>query len=106
MAPRQDPYSRSGDGADPAYLSPDYLSTRGRAPKQPLIGIPQTLSEITGPVYGHSDGRPGGVGGLAALGRGAAHTTTPHAGEPQRERIIVKGRVLDERGRPVPNTLV
>jgi protocatechuate 3,4-dioxygenase, beta subunit len=91
----QDTYSRAGDGADPAYLSPDYLSTRGRAPKQPLIVIPQTLSEITGPVYGHSDVRPE-----------EADLTTQHAGEPQGERIIVKGRVLDERGRPVPNTLV
>ena len=90
-----DTYSRAGDGADPAYLSPDYLSTRGRAPKQPLIVIPQTLSEITGPVYGHSDVRPE-----------EADLTTQHAGEPQGERIIVKGRVLDERGRPVPNTLV
>jgi protocatechuate 3,4-dioxygenase, beta subunit len=90
-----DTYSRAGNGADPAYLSPGYLSTRGRAPKQPLIVIPQTLSEITGPVYGHSDVRPE-----------EADLTTQHAGEPQGERIIVKGRVLDERGRPVPNTLV
>src|SRR6185503_11642764 len=90
-----DTYSRAGNGADPAYLSPDYLSTRGRAPRQPLIVIPQTLSEITGPVYGHSDVRPE-----------EADLTTQHAGEPQGERIIVKGRVLDERGRPVPNTLV
>ena len=66
-----------------------------RAPKQPLIVIPQTLSEITGPVYGHSDVRPE-----------EADLTKQHAGEPQGERIIVKGRVLDERGRPVPNTLV
>jgi protocatechuate 3,4-dioxygenase beta subunit len=95
MTPMDDTYSRAGNGADPAYLSPDYLSTRGRAPKQPLIVIPQTLSEITGPVYGHSDVRPE-----------EADLTTQHAGEPQGERIIVKGRVLDERGRPVPNTLV
>ena len=91
----QDTYSRDGDGADPAYLAPDYLSTRIRAPKQPLIVIPQTLSEITGPVYGQSDVKPE-----------EADLTTQHAGEPQGERIIVTGRVLDERGRPVPHTLV
>ena len=32
--------------------------------------------------------------------------TRQHPGEPQGERIIVSGRVLDEDGRPVPHTLV
>ena len=32
--------------------------------------------------------------------------TKQHKGEPLGERIIVHGRVLDEDGRPVPNTLV
>jgi protocatechuate 3,4-dioxygenase beta subunit len=91
----QDTYSRASDAADPPYLAPDYLSTRTRAPRQPLVIIPQTLSEITGPVYGQSDVKPE-----------EADLTTQHAGEPQGERIIVTGRVLDERGRPVPNTLV
>jgi protocatechuate 3,4-dioxygenase, beta subunit len=91
----QDTYSRAGDAADPAYLSPEYKSTVPRSPRQPLIAIPQTLSEITGPVYGHSDVKPE-----------EADLTTQHAGEPLGERIIVKGRVLDEGGRPVPNSLI
>jgi protocatechuate 3,4-dioxygenase beta subunit len=90
-----DVYSRAGNSADPPYLSPDYMGTRIRSPKQPLIVIPQTLSEITGPVYGHSDITPE-----------EADLTKQHSGEPQGERIIVKGRVLGEDGRPVPNTLV
>ena len=90
-----DVYSRRGDTADPPLLYPDYRSTQVRAPKRPLITIPQTLSEITGPVYGHSDVRPG-----------EADLTTQHAGEPLGERIIVTGRLLDEAGRPVPNSLV
>jgi protocatechuate 3,4-dioxygenase beta subunit len=32
--------------------------------------------------------------------------TRQHAGEPQGERIIVSGRVIDDSGRPVPLTLV
>jgi protocatechuate 3,4-dioxygenase beta subunit len=78
----QDTYSRAGDAADPAYLSPEYKSTVPRSPRKPLIAIPQTLSEITGPVYGHSDVRAG---------------SRPHRSMPAtagRERIIV-GRVLD-----------
>jgi protocatechuate 3,4-dioxygenase beta subunit len=90
-----DVYSRAGDAADPPSLSPDYVATRTRSPRQPLVIIPQTLSEITGPLYGHADVLPE-----------EADLTTRHAGEPLGERIIVTGRVLDERGRPVPDTLV
>ena len=39
--------------AHPARLSPDYRSTVKRAPSKPLIPIRHTLSELTGPVYGH-----------------------------------------------------
>jgi len=90
-----DVYSRAGDKADPPLLYPDYRSTAVRSPRQPLITIPQTISEITGPVYGHSDVRPE-----------EADLTRQHAGEPLGERIIVTGRLLDEAGRPVPNSLV
>jgi protocatechuate 3,4-dioxygenase beta subunit len=90
-----DVYSRAGNSSDPPALSPDYTSTILRAPAQPLVIIPQTLSEVTGPVYGHSD-----------VKSSEADLTRQHAGEPLGERIIVKGRVLDEAGRPVPNTLV
>ena len=57
--------------------------------------MPHTLSEVTGPVYGHEIVRPED-----------ADLTRQHAGEPLGERIIVSGRVLDEDGRPVPNTLL
>ena len=90
-----DAYSRAGNAADPPSFSHDYVGTRTRSPKQALVIIPQTLSEITGPVYGHTDVRPE-----------EGDLTKQHAGEPLGERIIVKGRVLDEAGRPVPNTLI
>jgi protocatechuate 3,4-dioxygenase beta subunit len=90
-----DVYSRAGNAADPPSLSPEYRSTVLRSPSRPLVIIPQTLSELTGPVYGHSDVQPG-----------EADLTKQHAGEPQGERIIVQGRVLDEGARPVPNTLI
>ena len=77
------------------YLAPDYRSTRKRAPLKPLVVIPHTLSELTGPVYGHD-----------AVVPGEFDLTRQHAGEPLGERIIVSGRVMDEDGRPVPNTLV
>ena len=81
----------------PPYLYPDYKSTPLRGPKRPLIPLKASLSELTGPVYGHES-----VGALDSdLTRNSAKN-----GEPLGERIIVTGRVLDESGRPVPNTLV
>jgi protocatechuate 3,4-dioxygenase beta subunit len=83
--------------AQPAYIHPPYRSTVLRGPTKPLIPIRRTLSELTGPVYGHDS-----LGALDAdLTRNARKT-----GEPLGERIIVTGRVLDEAGRPVPNTLI
>jgi protocatechuate 3,4-dioxygenase beta subunit len=81
--------------AHPPNDSPAYKSTAKRAPKRPLVLLPHTLSELTGPVFGHDDVSPD-----------EADLTRQHAGEPLGERIIVSGRVMDEAGRPVPNTLI
>jgi protocatechuate 3,4-dioxygenase beta subunit len=90
-----DIYSRAGNASDPPSHCPEYRSTTTRSPRRPLVVIPQTLSEITGPLYGHSEVAPG-----------EADLTAQHAGEPLGERIVLTGRVLDEGGRPVPNTLI
>ena len=76
-------------------LYPAYQSTIKRAPQKPLVIVPQTLSELTGPAYGHE-----------AVREHDNDLTVQHAGEPIGERIIVHGRVLDEDGRGVVNTLV
>ena len=88
-------FPRESLGAFPPALHPDYKSTVKRSPRRPLVMVPHTLCELTGPVYGHESIRPGDE-----------DLTTQHAGEPIGERIVVHGRVLDEDGRPVPNTLV
>ena len=79
----------------PPYLYPDYKSTRLRAPEKPLVISPHTLSEVTGPVYGH-----GRIGELDN------DLTRQHEGEPLGERIVLTGRVLDGDGRPVRNSLI
>jgi protocatechuate 3,4-dioxygenase, beta subunit len=81
--------------AEPPYLYPDYRATRTRAPKRPLRPLPQTLSELTGPVYGQD--------AVAPLDH---DLTRQHDSEPLGERIIVTGRVLDSAGRPLRSTLV
>jgi protocatechuate 3,4-dioxygenase beta subunit len=88
-------YPRESFAAHPPLDYPDYRSNTKRSPKRPLVVVPHTLSELTGPAYGHDKVRPGDE-----------DLTRQHAGEPIGERIIVHGRVLDEDMRPVPNTLV
>ena len=88
-------YRRPPAETQPAYLEPRYVSTLKRAPTHPLILLPHTLSEITGPVFGRDDIRAGD-----------RDLTRQHDGEPIGERIIVSGRVLDEDSRPIPHTLV
>lgn len=88
-------YPRESLSAHPANASPAYGSTVKRAPSKPLILLPHTLSETTGPVFGHT-----------AVAAGDSDLTRQHAGEPLGERIIVSGRVLNEDGRPVPHTLI
>jgi protocatechuate 3,4-dioxygenase beta subunit len=89
------PYRRHEPGTQPDLLYEPYRSTVRRAPSRPLIFLPHTLSEITGPVYGHGE--------IAATDD---DLTRQHEGEPLGERIIVTGRVLDSNGRPIPRTLV
>jgi protocatechuate 3,4-dioxygenase beta subunit len=81
----------------PPYFHGDYKSTRLRGPTKPLIPVAPSLSELTGPVYGHEC-----VGPLDAdLTKNGAKD-----GEPLGERIIVAGRVVGDDGRPVPHTLI
>jgi protocatechuate 3,4-dioxygenase beta subunit len=80
---------------DPPYLYPDYVSTRLRAPKQPLVLLPHTLSELTGPVFGN--------GAVSELD---SDLTRQHPGDPLGERIVVSGRVQDRDGRPVRDALI
>ena len=81
----------------PPYLHPPYKSTVKRAPRQPLVPLVHTLSELTGPVYGETEVKPID----SDLTRNAAVN-----GEAIGERIIVTGRVLDGQGRPVRNALL
>ena len=88
-------YERVPDGIDPPLDHPPYKSTQRRHPKQPLIYLPQSLTELTGPALGG-----------ARLGELDHDLTRQHEGEPIGERITVSGRVFDTEGKPLRNTLV
>jgi protocatechuate 3,4-dioxygenase, beta subunit len=81
----------------PPYLYAAYRATILRSPNLPLIEVPLTLSELTGPGPAISAVTPEDADLTRNAGTG---------GEAIGQRIIVTGRVLDEEGAPVPGTLI
>lgn len=88
-------YRRAEPGTQPNHLQPAYVSSIKRAPAKPLVYLPHTLSETTGPSFNSS-----------AIDAKASDLTRQGHGEPLGERIIVSGRVLDEDSRSVAHTLI
>jgi protocatechuate 3,4-dioxygenase, beta subunit len=89
-------YQRDRSWHPPAFSAP-YKTTVLRSPQQPLLSLENTISELTGPVFGHDK-----IGPLDNdLIRNYAKT-----GDPIGQRIVVYGRVLDENARPVPGALL
>ncbi|GGB42821.1 protocatechuate 3,4-dioxygenase subunit beta [Roseibium aquae] len=81
----------------PPAFTPGYKTSVTRSPQKPLVSLGQTLSEMTGPVFGHDE-----------LGPLDDDLIRNHAvsGDPIGERIIVHGHVMDENGRGLPGTLI
>ncbi|WP_414940928.1 protocatechuate 3,4-dioxygenase subunit beta [Amycolatopsis sp. cmx-11-51] len=88
-------YRRDPEGTHPPLDYAGYRSTALRHPQEPLIVLPHLLTEVTGPALG-----PGRIGEFDN------DLTKGHAGEPQGQRIIVTGRLLDGDGRPIRDSLV
>jgi protocatechuate 3,4-dioxygenase beta subunit len=81
----------------PPALTPIYKTSTLRSPRDALLSLQGSLSEVTGPIFNHNELGPLDNDLILNFAR---------AGEPIGERIIVHGRVLDENNRPVPSTLV
>jgi protocatechuate 3,4-dioxygenase beta subunit len=90
-------YQRDREWHPPAYTR-DYKTSVARSPQYSLISLENTVSEITGPRFGHSDVDP--------MDRDLIYNYAGAGESAIGERIILHGRVLDENARPVPNTLV
>ncbi len=89
-------FQRDRSVQPPAY-TPAYKTSVTRSPRPALLSLQNSLSEITGPVFGHDE-----IGPLDNdLVRNYAKS-----GDPIGERIIVHGRVLDEEGRAIPGALL
>ena len=90
-------YQRDRSIQPPAF-TPDYKTSVARSPRYSMISLQNSVSEITGPRFGHND-----------IDAGDNDLLTNFASEgasPIGERIILHGRVLDENARPIRNTLV
>jgi protocatechuate 3,4-dioxygenase beta subunit len=90
-------FPRDRNWHPPAY-TPTYKTSVLRSPQKALLSLDGTKSEITGPVFGHSI--------LGELDNDLIHNFAKPGESAIGERIIVHGRVLDERGRPVPCALI
>lgn len=83
-------------GVHPDNLHPAYASTVERAPKKSPVQLAPGATELSGPAFDRT-----------LLGPNHDDLTRQvEGGEASGQRIIVTGRVLDENGDPIPNTLV
>ena len=85
-------------GWHPPGLTPDYKTSVLRSPQKALLSLGSSLSEETGPAFGHDI--------LGPLDNDLIRNFSQDGGDAIGQRIVVYGRVLDENARPVPNTLV
>lgn len=86
------------DAGQPPSLFPADRSTVLRSPRQPLVRIPHTLTEITGPAGAWESLMGPAIADLTCHDRGP--------GVAVGQRIVVSGSILDEEARPVPDTVL
>ena len=91
-------FVRRDRGWHPPALYPAYKTSVKRSPQAALLSFPTSISEETGPVFGHSM--------IGALDNDLIHNFATNDGAAIGPRIVVHGRVTDEFGRPVPHSLI
>jgi len=82
----------------PPALTPRYKTSVLRSPQQAPISFGNTLSEMTGPTFGHAI--------IGELDNDLIHNFARPGESAIGPRLIVHGRVLDERGAGVPGVLI
>jgi protocatechuate 3,4-dioxygenase beta subunit len=90
-------FRRDLNSHPPAY-APIYKTSVLRSPRRALLSLDGTLSEITGPVFGHNI--------LGELDNDLIHNFAKPGESAIGPRIIVYGKVLDERGKGISGALL
>lgn len=82
----------------PDALTPGYKTSVARAPSLPLLSMPSSLTEQTGPVFGSEI--------LGPLDNDLTRNFSPDQGLAIGERIVLHGRVIDQNRHPQAGVLV
>ncbi|MDN2566564.1 protocatechuate 3,4-dioxygenase subunit beta [Aquibium sp. A9E412] len=82
----------------PPAFTPGYKTSVLRAPQKALVALDSTLSETTGPAFGHD--------ALGPLDDDLVHNFARSGESAIGERIVVHGRLVDENGRGVAGALI
>ena len=96
--PKSGEYFQRDRAWHPPALTPNYKTSVTRSPRLALISLQNSISEITGPVFGHNDIDP--------IDNDLLKNYAQAGESPIGERIILHGRVQDQNSKPVANTLV
>lgn len=81
----------------PSKLDVGYTSTILRSPTKPMILLKKSIAERTGPLFHDFN--------LGILDHDLTKNSIRN-GEPIGERIVVHGTVRNEKGEPIPNTIL
>jgi len=82
----------------PKGYTPGYKTSVLRSPQKALVSIPNSMSELAGPAFGHNT--------LGEYDNDLLMSFAKPGESPIGERIILHGYLLDERSKPVPNSLI
>lgn len=82
----------------PPALAPAYKTSITRSPQQALITLPTTLTEESGPVFGHTV--------IGPHDHNLLHNYAVEGGSAIGPRILVYGQVRDQSGQGVPDALI
>lgn len=82
----------------PSAFTPGYKTSVLRSPQKAPLSIGNTVSEITGPVFGHAM--------LGEMDADLIHNFAASGESAMGERIVVHGHIRDERGTGVPGVLL
>ena len=82
----------------PAALTPEYKTSVTRSPRSPLLTLDSTVTEESGPVFGHDI--------IGPLDNDLITNFTQGANLANGERVLIHGRLSDQNGRAVPGALI
>ncbi len=97
-APESGPFLARDRLWHPPALTPNYKTTVLRSPQRAPLSFSNSISEITGPTFGHAI--------IGELDNDLIHNFAKPGESAIGPRIVVHGRVFDERARPVPGILI